>query len=146
MHDRGNGFTLDAASPNVLAPGKRPMHTLSPVLAQRRDAAERLVVGTMGGRMQGQILTQVVSHLLDGASAADAVGAPRMTFGAWEDDDPPDGVNVESDVGDDFFAELDRYSGSVKRLPAQSSEVGNTHAIRVRGSTMDVAADPRSDG
>lgn len=152
MHDRGACFVLDPHSPNVLAPGKRPLHTLSPVLAQSLDepAAHRLVVGTMGGHVQPQILTQVFSRLMAGDGAQDAVGAPRFTVGAWEADDPADMVNVESDIDPAVLHELDAYPGPRTRLSSHHSSVGHAHAIGVTGTgtdaCFDTGSDPRADG
>lgn len=77
LHNRGAGFSLDPASPNRLAPGKRPAHTLMPVLVRRGGEIE-IVQGTMGGRAQPQINAQVLLRLLAGATAQDAVAAQRI--------------------------------------------------------------------
>ncbi|MCZ3388485.1 MAG: gamma-glutamyltransferase [Actinomycetia bacterium] len=152
MHDRGACFVLDPRSPNVLAPGKRPLHTLSPVLAQSLETpdSDRLVVGTMGGHVQPQILTQVFSRLMAGDSAQQAVGAPRFTVGAWEADDAADMLNVESDIDPSMLHELDAYSGPRTMLASHDSRVGHAHAISVTGSgaetRLDAGSDPRADG
>jgi gamma-glutamyltranspeptidase/glutathione hydrolase len=152
LHDRGACFVLDPHSPNVLAPGKRPLHTLSPVLAQSLAApdASRLVVGTMGGHVQPQILTQVFSRLMSDESAQDAVGAPRFTVGAWEAEDPADMLTIESDLEPSTLQELAAYSGPRTMLAPHDSRVGHAHAIRVTGvatdTRFDTGSDPRADG
>lgn len=164
LHDRGACFVLDPASPNVLAPGKRPLHTLSPVLAEstsdtnlsdtnradtnRADTnrSERLVVGTMGGHAQPQILMQVLSQLFAGASAQDAVGRPRLTVGAWQDDESADTVAWETDLDADMLGELSGYPGPHVPVAPHHSRMGHAHAIRVTASSMDVGTDPRADG
>jgi gamma-glutamyltranspeptidase/glutathione hydrolase len=77
LHNRGAGFSLDPASPNRLAPGRRPAHTLMPVMA-RRDGRTEIVQGSMGGRAQPQINAQVLLRLLAGDRAQEAVAAPRI--------------------------------------------------------------------
>jgi gamma-glutamyltranspeptidase len=148
MHDRGAGFALDPASPNALAPAKRPLHTLSPVLAERLDGSERLVVGTMGGHHQPQILTQVMSLLLAGIPSQDAVRRPRMTVGAWEDWEPADTVSWESDIDPAVRHELADFPGTAVEVPPLSSRMGHAHAIRVQKGQWDpdVGTDPRADG
>jgi gamma-glutamyltranspeptidase len=149
MHDRGGCFTLDPSSPNALAPGKRPLHTLSPVLAESADSpdTDRLVVGTMGGHVQPQILAQVFSHLMAGASAQDAVGTPRFTVGAWDEGDPADTLQVESDIDPDVLRELGVYPGPHNVLAPLDYRVGHAHAIRVSaGVDFDTGTDPRADG
>ncbi len=148
MHDRGACFVLDPASPNVLAAGKRPLHTLSPVLAESVDTPDthRLVVGTMGGHLQPQILTQVFSHLMAGASAQAAVANPRMVVGGWDTGDPVDLLHVESDMGGDVLLELEAYPGPRYLAPPQSSRMGHAHAIEVSAAGFDTGTDPRADG
>ncbi|MGZ8735224.1 MAG: gamma-glutamyltransferase family protein, partial [Acidimicrobiia bacterium] len=60
LHNRGASFALDPESVNVIAPGKRPMHTLIPAMALR-DGAPWLVFGSMGGDAQAQIHPQVLT-------------------------------------------------------------------------------------
>lgn len=152
MHDRGACFVLDPRSPNVLAPGKRPLHTLSPVLAESQadPVAERIVVGTMGGHAQPQILTQVISKLMSGASAEDAVATARFVVGAWDEGDASDLLAFESDLEPEVLRELELYPGPRIIASRQSGRTGHAHAIRVTtsetGSHFDTGTDPRADG
>ena len=52
------------AHPNVLAPGKRTLHTLLPGMLFR-DGRPWIVTGSMGGDAQPQIYAQVVSDFVD---------------------------------------------------------------------------------
>ena len=58
--NRGAFFSLEADHPNVLAPGKRTLHTLMPGMLVR-DGRPWVVLGSMGGDAQPQIHAQVVS-------------------------------------------------------------------------------------
>ena len=64
--NRGSYFSLDPDHPNVLAPGKRTLHTLLPGMLFRGDGGPWIVTGSMGGDAQPQIHAQVVSALVDG--------------------------------------------------------------------------------
>jgi gamma-glutamyltranspeptidase / glutathione hydrolase len=73
----GRGFSLDPNHPNVIAPGKRTMHTLNAWLICK-DGAPWLVGGTPGGDQQTQWSTQVISNVVDhGMALQDAIDAPR---------------------------------------------------------------------
>lgn len=77
FNNRMHGFSNDPASPNVVAPGKRPAHTLCPVLVER-DGALRYAMATPGGLSQTLTNVQVLSHLIDcGFNVQQAVEFPR---------------------------------------------------------------------
>lgn len=78
LHNRGALFTLDRSHPNVLAPRKRPYHTLTPALTLR-DGRPWLLLGTPGGDGQTHTLVQVLHNvLLFGMTPQAAIDAPRL--------------------------------------------------------------------
>jgi gamma-glutamyltranspeptidase/glutathione hydrolase len=96
LHNRGLGFSLEPGHPAEAAPGRRPPHTLSPMLATTPDGALSLCAGAMGGDAQPQILLQVLARMLRGgedpataaAGARVALDAPAAgPFRLWWGDD-----------------------------------------------------------
>ncbi|MGA1278743.1 MAG: gamma-glutamyltransferase family protein [Candidatus Nanopelagicaceae bacterium] len=78
LNNRLTGFSLDPASPNFIAPGKRPAHTLNAFIVTHADGSLHLVSGTPGANIQVQTNAQVISAVIDlGMSAQEAVEAPR---------------------------------------------------------------------
>jgi len=63
LQDRGALFSLDPASPNVLAPRKRPFHTIIPAFMERGD--QHIGFGIMGGANQPLAHAQFVSNIVD---------------------------------------------------------------------------------
>ena len=84
LNSRMLGFDLDPASPNCLAPGKRPMHTLNTYLV-RRDGETVLAGNTPGAHWQVQTNLQLLVGLLDfDRSLPAAIAAPRFTIGDFD--------------------------------------------------------------
>jgi gamma-glutamyltranspeptidase/glutathione hydrolase len=80
LHNRGAGFTLEPGHPNRAAPGKRPMHTLSPTLWSDGGSL-RLLLGTRGGHQQPQYLVQAAALLFGaGLAPAEAQAVPRWSM------------------------------------------------------------------
>ncbi|HSL72659.1 MAG TPA: gamma-glutamyltransferase family protein, partial [Longimicrobiales bacterium] len=79
LHDRGTSFSLDPKHANVIAPRKRPYHTLTPHMVLNPDGTPFLLMGTPGGDGQTQTLMQAFHNLLSfGMSPQAAVEAPRF--------------------------------------------------------------------
>jgi gamma-glutamyltranspeptidase / glutathione hydrolase len=77
FHNRGRSFSLDPAHPNVIAPGKRPMHTIIPALAFE-GGRPTIGFGVMGGHYQPVGHAHVLTHLVDfGLDPQAALDAPR---------------------------------------------------------------------
>jgi gamma-glutamyltranspeptidase/glutathione hydrolase len=145
MANRGSYFSLDREHPNVVAPGKRPVHTLMASMALK-NGRPWLVFGTMGGEGQPQTSVQVLMRVLAGASPADAVAAPRVLSGQIFPDDASDQLHIEEDFGAEVITELRRLGHDVKAVPPHDEMMGHAHAILIDGGRIEAGADPRSDG
>jgi len=77
FQNRGELFSLQDGHPNLYAPGKRPFHTIIPGFATK-GGEPWLAFGVMGGNMQPQGQTQIITDLVDyGLGLQDAGDAPR---------------------------------------------------------------------
>jgi gamma-glutamyltranspeptidase/glutathione hydrolase len=79
LQNRGALFTMEEGHPNRVAPGKRPYHTLTPLMALREDGSLGFTLGTPGGDSQTQSLLQIMNNMvLFGMTPQEAVEAPRF--------------------------------------------------------------------
>jgi gamma-glutamyltranspeptidase/glutathione hydrolase len=146
----GRGFSLEAGHPNVIAPGKRTMHTLNCYLATR-DGRPWLVGGTPGGDQQTQWSTQVITSLLDhDLGLQEAVEAPRWY--SFPGTDPatverPPVVRLESRIPEAVRQDLAARGHAVETLGPWSGG-GSVQLIQLdheRG-VLRGATDPRPGG
>jgi len=127
--DRGACFTLTPDHPNLLAPGKRPAHTLTPVVVRRRGQLAA-VAGTMGGYAQPQINAMTLTRCFDlGRNPAQAVAEPRWLVGGTSDTGTTPRVVAEADVPTAVVRSLHDAGFDVHAASAWSSDVGHAHLI-----------------
>ncbi len=85
LQNRGFGFSLDPQGlnpANVVAPGKRPFHTIIPAFLTR-DGQPQMSFGVMGAHMQPQGHVQTLVRMLDhGQNPQAACDAPRWRCNA----------------------------------------------------------------
>jgi gamma-glutamyltranspeptidase/glutathione hydrolase len=146
-HNRGAAFSLDPVHPNVLAPGKRPFHTLNPGMF-RKDGRVQLLYGTQGADGQPQTLAAVLTRLIDyRMEPMAALAAPRFLLGKTFSD-ATDSLKLEEDVPGDVVAELRQRGHAISLLPAHNPLMGHPGAIAIDplSGRMTGAHDPRSDG
>lgn len=109
FNNRMSGFTHRPDMPNTVAPGKRPAHTLCPVMVQR-DGRVRYIVASPGGLSQTVTNTQVLGRLIDdGLDVAAAVEAPRWCNTAGGD------FLLEREMPENFLPVLAEMGHKAKR-------------------------------
>jgi gamma-glutamyltranspeptidase/glutathione hydrolase len=143
LQNRGGLFSLDPASPNVLAGRKRPLHTIIPAFMVKDQV--RIAFGIMGGWNQAQAHAQFVSDIVDHhLNIQAALEAPRFTKQTFKGYD----VELESRVPESVRAELTAKGHQLQMRGPFSASVGGGQAV-VRDFSTGInygASDPRKDG
>jgi gamma-glutamyltranspeptidase/glutathione hydrolase len=119
LNNRLTGFSLDPTSPNVIAPGKRPAHTLNAFTAVRPDGSLYLVGGTPGANIQVQTNLQLLTNVIDlKLNVQEAIEAPR-----WQHLYEPD-LDSSEETGLGVLQIEDRISANVfEELKAKGHQV-----------------------
>ncbi len=132
-----NMFGVVGSDANAIAPGKRPLSSMSPTILTR-DGKVALVVGSPGGSRIFTTVFQVIENLYGFGMPLDKAVAqmrfhhqllPENTI-FWESTDP------------DLTKQLETRG---YKLQAQPS-MGDVQAIQVQGPTATPVADPRGRG
>lgn len=144
LQNRGFGFSLDPASPNCVAPGKRPFHTIIPGFLTR-NGAPVMSFGVMGGNIQPQGHLQTLSRMLDfGQNPQAACDAPRWRFDQGLD------INVESGAAPALAEGLATLGHRIVPLTDSYMDFGAGQFIWRMGDPAvqgyAAASDPRRDG
>ncbi|HWI27382.1 MAG TPA: gamma-glutamyltransferase [Stellaceae bacterium] len=148
LQNRGSYFSLDAAHPNVLAPGKQSASTLMAGMLFR-DGRPYLVHGTQGGEVQPQTNAALVSRVVDfGRNAQEAIEALRLLHGrSWGDS--ANQLLVETRGDDAAIAGLARLGHPAQAVAWPHPRMGTAQAIRLdfaREAFFEGGADPRGEG
>jgi gamma-glutamyltranspeptidase/glutathione hydrolase len=147
LHNRGNYFELAPSRPNSLAPGVRPLHTLSPVMLLREDTPFASL-GAMGGDGQPQFMVQLINALVDDKlDPQQAVDRPRWIVAPAGRGQPLRDVSIERDGVDAAdLAALQDLGHRVTATEPRSSAVGWAQIITCEpNGGYSAGADPRAD-
>ena len=141
LNNRLTGFSLDAGSPNVLAPGKRPVHTLNTVIALD-GSSPRFVFGTPGAQAQVQTNFQLAVGLIDhGFDVQRAIEEPRWFHESGR------ALKLESRFGDATRKGLAAKGHELALLGDWAEVTGGAQAIAVDANgVFSGGADPRREG
>ncbi|MBI3879157.1 MAG: gamma-glutamyltransferase [Verrucomicrobia bacterium] len=134
-----NAFKLVGAEANAVAPGKRPLSSMSPTIATK-DGRPILSIGAAGGpTIITQTLLALVNILDFGMDLEGALTAPRFHH-QWN----PDELKIEKSVGDAVLAELEKRGHKLD----QSSGFGACNGVLLNrsGDKFTGVNDPRVPG
>lgn len=147
LQNRGCNFNLEPGHPNVLAPGKRPYHTIIPAMITREpDGSLFAAMGVMGGFMQPQGHLQVFLALAQGLDPQAVLDMPRFcisegTAGGL--------VDLEDGIPRRTVASLAARGHAVRRVTGWKRALFGRGQVILRDPTTGVltgGSDPRADG
>ena len=147
LQNRGHGFSTDpkGANPdNLVAPGKRPFHTIIPAFLTQ-NGQPVMSYGVMGGNMQPQGHMQTLVRMLDyGQNPQAACDAPRWRFNAGLN------INVEAAMNPATVQGLQGLGHELDIINDSYQDFGAGQFIWRMGDPAVqgylAASDPRRDG
>jgi len=141
LNNRMGCFSLDPNSPNRLAPGKRPVHTLNSWMLLQ-NGRPQIVGGTPGSFWQVQTNLQLITNLIDrGMPVQAAIDAPRWTMGgqtSWSDSS----LSLEARFGEAVMQSL-RERGHTVQPIGDWAAGGAAQVIKIEGEMLIGGGDPR---
>jgi len=144
LQNRGHAFSLQPGNANVVAPGKRPFHTIIPAFLTQ-DGQPVMSYGVMGANMQPQGHMQTLVRMLDFAQNPQAAcDAPRWRFNQGLS------INVEAQMDPAVVQGLQGLGHQVEVLQDSYQDFGAGQFIwRLGDPAVEgyvAASDPRRDG
>ncbi|QTN25845.1 gamma-glutamyltransferase family protein [Rhizobacter sp. AJA081-3] len=144
LQNRGHGFSLRPTSPNVVAPGKKPFHTIIPAFLTK-NGLPQMSFGVMGGNMQPQGHLQTLVRMLDFRQEPQAAcDAPRWRFNHGLS------INVEATMPTSTREGLRALGHQVESFQDSYQDFGAGQFIwRLGDPAVEgyvAASDPRRDG
>jgi len=144
LQNRGHGFTRETGHVNVVAPGKRPFHTIIPAFLMK-DGQPQMSYGVMGGNMQPQGHMQTLVRMLDYRQHPQAAcDAPRWRFNEGLS------INVEPSMKPETIDGLRALGHQIGDIHDSYQDFGAGQFIwRLGDPAVEgyvAASDPRRDG
>ena len=112
-----NGYGLVQGAVNGIAPGRRPLSSMTPTLVFRPSGEPLLATGSPGGsRIITTVLQVLLNRLVFGLNLASAVAAPRIHSQLW-----PDQISLEEGISPDTRRLLEALGHKLVTVPAMGS-------------------------
>ena len=122
-----NAYGLRQGEQNAIAPGRRPLSSMTPTLVFRADGSPLLATGSPGGsRIITTVLQVLLNRLVHGLNLAAAVAAPRIHSQLW-----PDQISTEQGISPDTVRLLEHRGHRLQLAPA----MGSANSVEVRYGT-----------
>jgi gamma-glutamyltranspeptidase/glutathione hydrolase len=132
-----NMFGLVQGEANAIAPGKRPLSSMTPTIVLK-DGKLFMTAGAPGGSRISTAVLQVILNVIDfGMNVQDAVDAPRFHH-QWQ----PDTLSIERGISPDTVAILESRGYDVDYAPGVV--LAQVAAILNDGGWLQGASDGRS--
>lgn len=132
-----NAFGLRQSANNAVAPGKKPLSSMTPTIVLK-DGRPHFLAGASGGPRIITATTQVLLQMLDfEQTAAKAVSLPRSHH-QWQ----PHELLLEPTLYRDLQTAMEQRGHAVKK----SNALAVSQAIRWTPAGMDAGSDPRKHG
>jgi gamma-glutamyltranspeptidase/glutathione hydrolase len=132
---------LIGTTPNQIAPGKRMLSSMTPVIVMK-NGAPVMLTGSPGGRaIINTVLCVLVNRLEFGMSPREAVDAPRFTQ-QWF----PDRITGEAGLFKDHSSAIDELKKMGHTFADAPSRQGDTHTIVIENGQIIGVADKRRGG
>ncbi|KAI8923497.1 nucleophile aminohydrolase [Entophlyctis helioformis] len=147
LQSRGANFSLEESHPNVIAPSKRPYHTIIPAMLTDQATGNLIMsFGVMGGFMQPQgHLQTLLNTVVFGMNPQEALDAPRVCI-------VPEKklVMLEEGIPLSTAEALTKLGHNVKMVTgaARASSFGRGQIIKLSGlnGVRIAGSDSRADG
>ncbi len=140
LQNRGQGFSVRADHANVVAPRKRPFHTIIPGFVTQKGKP-LMSFGVMGGSMQAQGHMQVMLRMVDYQQNPQAAAdAPRWRVDAGSN------VGIEHGVPEATVAGLRALGHGMTQADRWSTDFGRAQLIYRLPDGYLAASERRTDG
>jgi gamma-glutamyltranspeptidase / glutathione hydrolase len=134
-----NHFGLVGAEANAIAPGKRPLSSMTPTIVMK-NGKPMIALGAAGGpKIISAVFQELIAMLDLGKTAGEAIAEPRIHH-QWS----PDELIIERTVAGDVRASLERRGHRILEQGALSTS--QIVSRDLRSGAFNGAADPRSGG
>ena len=148
LQNRGVGFSLDRQSANIVAPGKRPFHTIIPAFMTKQVNGKtfpQMSFGVMGGDMQPQGHLQTVVRMLSyQQQPQSACDAPRWKVNRDFT------LDVELQLNHNTLTGLEQLGHELKSIADPYMDFGSGQFIWRQSDDLNdgyvAASDSRRDG